>query len=306
MYFLNSIFEHNIGSDNGLYSVDKVSIKGVFARGYFDLVAKYIDSLEFQKHSADLPFDRYVFFSVNYRQDLNIHHYRHNNFFRFKNNNPEFPDVSFYFACTLNDTNKILPDYWKIEFNPNKVGEFDILKNFLKYIIDGSKRDSVVLDFFDLAIDYPVCRSDFCLIRTGRRAYWQIRKSKIDWTEYLGMRSSNRNGYIKLYNKRIESGLDRDLTRLEISLAQFDFQNLKAHFPNLRIVPQQFSDRQKNSKDFLFCYAVLQNGDLIQLLSDRQQKLICMKILDEFQERIEPDPEAFQFCVDYIKGLFKL
>lgn len=309
LYFLNSIFENNIGSDGGVYSVDKVCIKGVFSYGLFESTAKYIDSLDkfaLIYPGPELPFDQYFLFNVTHKENINIHYYRHNCFFHFKNTNPSFPDLSFYFGCCLNDTGSIKPDYWKIEFNPNKVGSFKVLLDFLKYIIDGSKQGSVTLDFFDVAIDYPVCRSDFCLIRSGRRSYWQLRKSKVDWTEYLGMKSSQRNGYVKLYNKRLESGLDTDLTRLEISLTELSFDNFKKYFPNLRIIPEQFSERQKNSKDFLFCYAILQNGDLIQLISNRVQKAKILKILDEFQPALEPDEAAFKNCIEYIKGLFKL
>ena len=49
-----------------------------------------------------------------------------------------------------------------------------------------------------------------------KRKYTLVQNSRQDKTEYLGCH--NKQGFVKLYNKKIESNLDDELTRLEITV----------------------------------------------------------------------------------------
>ena len=122
-----------------------------------------------------------------------------------------------------------------IEFNPNKcLFHNSILFEILGFI----KVRSAGFDFsrFDLAVDIPVKRSLVCLLkdlRNYRKNYYLVQDSlSLDnVTEYLGQR--NKNGFVKAYNKKLEQKLDYDLTRIEITLDSFDFENFNKHFPKI-------------------------------------------------------------------------
>lgn len=98
-----------------------------------------------------------------------------------------------------------------IDFNPNKVGDwlfFNMFYDlFLQYASD------LFLRRYDLAIDLPFKRLDVKLIK-DRRSYHYLKDKSV--TEYLGKRSNH--NYIKLYDKKVESKLDYDLTRVEITV----------------------------------------------------------------------------------------
>jgi hypothetical protein len=66
---------------------------------------------------------------------------------------------------------------------------------------------------FDLAIDIPVPKYLVRLEKDGRN--YQYLKGKESESEYLGIR--NKPGFVKLYDKKAESNLDYDLTRIEIT-----------------------------------------------------------------------------------------
>jgi hypothetical protein len=53
-------------------------------------------------------------------------------------------------------------------------------------------------------------------------------------TDYYG--ESHKHGATKIYNKALEAGLDRDLTRLEVTLELDDFDSVRKYFEGLRIL----------------------------------------------------------------------
>ena len=94
-----------------------------------------------------------------------------------------------------------------IEFNPNKV---DYKK--IDFILNKTKK--WVIKSIDIAMDIPICIKDLFLFDKGKKRQMSIfSKSCEDKTIYIG-KSDNR---VKIYNKKIESKLDRELTRVEIS-----------------------------------------------------------------------------------------
>ena len=114
------------------------------------------------------------------------------------------------------------------EFNPNKC-----MPHFLEcldFLLMCSCDCKVVR--FDLAVDIHVPRSCVVLDKDSR-IYSLKMRNREDMTEYLGVRNSG--GFVKLYNKTIESKLDYVLTRLEIT-SECDFDKLCSHLPVIRVV----------------------------------------------------------------------
>lgn len=100
-----------------------------------------------------------------------------------------------------------------MEFNPNKVGQQEEFKTvFAKLMIHCFTAEVVR---WDLAVDVPLAR-ELCILTKDKRKYTLVQNSRQDKTEYLGCH--NKQGFVKLYNKKIESNLDDELTRLEITV----------------------------------------------------------------------------------------
>ena len=91
---------------------------------------------------------------------------------------------------------------------------------------------------FDIAIDIAVSRDSVQLLK-DKRKYTQFMNSKFDFTEYLGSGSSG--GRVKVYNKTIESMLDYDLTRIEVTSDELDYFNFMKYFPQIRVADKSFS-----------------------------------------------------------------
>lgn len=100
-----------------------------------------------------------------------------------------------------------------VEFNPNKCFQNKQCLQDLKFIF--SSCWSVDLLRWDFAIDVPVERYRVKLVKDSRR-FQCVRNSAEDYTEYLGVRSHL--GFVKVYNKKLESDLLQDLTRVEITM----------------------------------------------------------------------------------------
>lgn len=121
-----------------------------------------------------------------------------------------------------------------IDFNPNKVEKFSHFKEIWGFI--RSFCFSIELVRYDLAIDLPYSRSSCRLIRQGKKLYSYLQKDD-GITEYSGRRSTC--GFIKLYDKTIESKLFYPLTRLEITLDKS--ADFSSYFPEVWIYDKQNS-----------------------------------------------------------------
>lgn len=101
-----------------------------------------------------------------------------------------------------------------VEYNPNKVHS----SAFLKWLGElRSFLDTFELVRWDLACDF-LCQRSLCrLDMNGLRSY-ELHYENGTYTEYTGVR--NKPGRTKLYDKRAESDLDYDLTRVEFTLAR--------------------------------------------------------------------------------------
>ena len=115
-----------------------------------------------------------------------------------------------------------------VEFNPNKVcgcEPFDILFRQLKLACK-----HITLSRYDLAIDFPVKRSNLGLVKDSRKYAYEMCSIE-DKTEYLGQR--NKVGRVKLYNKTMESNLDSEVTRLEITVGDTKLEDVQKLIPGV-------------------------------------------------------------------------
>lgn len=117
-----------------------------------------------------------------------------------------------------------------IEFNPNKCMCDDSFVGLLADIKSLVVTSDLVR--YDLAIDIPFDRC-FCNLKKNKKMYSLLLDTSK--TEYLGKR--NKEGFVKLYDKKVESNLDYDLTRLEITLK--DFSNYDNHIPSVYVLAKQ-------------------------------------------------------------------
>lgn len=104
----------------------------------------------------------------------------------------------------------------KFEYNPNKIVLDDSLVLLLRRLLSMCKL--IELQECDYAFDVPFARSLFSLVPKDNQIYSYIRSysgHRLGVTEYIGKKHTN--GYCKLYDKAVESCLDGDLTRFEVT-----------------------------------------------------------------------------------------
>ncbi len=131
------------------------------------------------------------------------------------------------------------------EFNPNKVAD----TNEFKFFLDMLRRFCPWAELvrYDLAIDVPVSRSQ-CSLSKDKRKYTCIQNSRYDVTEHLGCR--NKSGFCKLYNKKMEAGLDYELTRFEITLdADLTYSQVVELLPVIDVTELQLGMTESGLRD---------------------------------------------------------
>lgn len=185
-----------VKSDNGIiYSLDNVRLKVDFG-GKIEHFVKVVEHLQ----AYDLRYE------VRYWHSNNPFGYVHQWTFSDASDDTVSWTV---LACFGNSKNR----EGVVDFNPNKVGASPLFQEFFGTLrLHTCTRDVVR---YDLAIDVPVPRSECRLVRSGKRTYQYYIKDD-GLTEYLGTRSHH--GFVKLYDKTRESGLDYPLTRLELTV----------------------------------------------------------------------------------------
>ncbi len=119
-----------------------------------------------------------------------------------------------------------------IEFNPNRVGKCKELTMVLEYM--HYLHINLTLSVYDIAIDLPISKKYVSIVK-DKRVYKKFVYdcSGVNCTEYLG--STSDYGRVKLYNKAIESDLDYDLTRLELSTNSCDYLVVSKQLPQIMV-----------------------------------------------------------------------
>lgn len=119
-----------------------------------------------------------------------------------------------------------------IEFNPNKLYDSKELRLILRFLVD--MNINLELTLYDIAIDIPYNKKFVSLVK-DKRIYKKFCYDcqGVNVTEYLGQSADS--GRVKLYNKTIESDLDYELTRLEITTSCTDYSVVKNQLPKLLV-----------------------------------------------------------------------
>lgn len=185
-----------------------------------------------------------------------------------------------------------------IEFNPNKASIDD-----LAFFHSLSKR----LDYmwkitrFDLACDIPYNINDLKILNLSKRNYSIFYHNHNDKTIYFG----SGDGHTKIYNKKIESNLDYELTRVEVTkYCDFFLSSpglVNFNFPELAFEEYTYDQNQKSDTLDAIQYA-LNHGFHFTSLSRvyksyfRSQLKFTGKLQDDFANK------AFFECLHKLRG----
>lgn len=164
-------------------------------------------------------------------------------------------------SCKLNEQRGF------IEFNPNKLAGDNRFWDLLGKISPWVTRAELVR--FDFAYDLPRAR-EACRLTKDRRMYKSVISNGI--TEYLGVK--NTPGYVKVYDKAKEAGLQGQLTRIELTCSgEWDAGELRKHWPKVhswqeaegtkdwvRVVGIMLAERAEEGKEIESLIAMLGRG----------------------------------------------
>ena len=191
----------------------------------------------------------------------------------------------------------------KVEFNPAKVGNDAQFTYVYEWLLSGCR----YLDFgrFDVAIDIPVARDKFILVK-DKRKYAQLCNSNLDKTEYLGLRSQH--GNVKLYNKGLESKLGYDLTRLEITMDYkcCSFAEFSRVFPDVLYFDSAEIPEDVTGTNKVLLIACMEHPELLKEITRDKRKKI-RQLLGEAAVKVNASELDYkiilQQILDYGKGL---
>lgn len=211
---------------------------------------------------------------------------------------------SFWVGIGLNDGTGKVTNRVRLEFNPNKAVEtyvFTHVFNRLRSLAVGPP--GIVR--FDLAVDFPVLRSD-CWLLKDRRTYEEFRRSEEDRTQYLGER--NKHGRCKLYNKALESKLNYPLSRLEITIGGdfLEYEQVLAIWPQVMIrndLQMVFDGEKISDTDRVLLKCLIMCPDLVEELG-RTKKEKIRRILGGYTRFLEMDKQTYETIISqlYIYG----
>lgn len=68
------------------------------------------------------------------------------------------------------------------------------------------------------------------------------------------------------------------------------------------MLPEQFSIEQLGAKEFVFLFALLRDGDLMNYMPSSTRPRYIAK-LDQLVEPLQPDEVCFGVCVSYLMSL---
>lgn len=282
-----------------IYSIDKVVLVGKFTYKCSEKFMSELNKLDLNACVDDSVYNRvfdYNLQSLGFYSSYCIGTYYNN--FNIKVVDYKGNVSSFYLGVVLNGVER--QEKWKLEFNPNKVLPslfFDRLLSLLGFY---SVKNSIILKSWDIAVDFPLLRNNFIMVR-DKRMYQLISKSNIDRTEYLGTRHTD--GFCKLYNKTIESGLDYDCTRFEMTVDSINFNSIVSKLPCLYVLndTQLSFDKLGNmsqNQQVLLDLLIL-HPDYLDLL-DKRGKSKYKKAIELFSSKFYYDKKAVQYLCDRI------
>ena len=193
--------------------------------------------------------------------------------FKIRTSNAEF---SYSLGLGFNGLKRSDRNLCFIEFNPNKLYNCIELVRVLRFL--NNRNINLDLATYDIAIDIPYSKKYVSLIKDKRiyKKFCYDCEGK-NTTEYLGVNADA--GRAKLYNKTIESNLNYDLTRLELTTSCTDYVTVEKQLPNLLVCGDlDLLVQTKLSKsDYVLLQLLWQCDDpsyyFKQLGRDKQEKL---------------------------------
>ena len=207
---------------------------------------------------------------------------------------------TFWCGVGMNDgTGKVL-NRVRLEFNPNKVGRsyvFVRVFNRLRVLAVGPPR----IVRLDLAVDFPVLRSDAFLLKDAR-TYEEFSRSGSDRTQYLGER--NAHGRCKLYNKALEAGLAHPLTRLEVTISgdALGYEDILSVWPRVLVMDDLqlvFSGEKLTEVDRFIVRTLIMDPERIRELSKYMRKKIRC-IMDRYTRFLELDRAVYERIISQL------
>ncbi len=265
MYNNLDIYNKKVEFNNMTYSVDKLRLKTYISYSDFKELEFFVNTYFKDKIKNFWVSDRINCFHYNYNIEVE-----------------EGKSFSFHFMHNQEsiDYNKNSKNYnFTIEFNPNKLRD-DFL---VCHILDSF--GGWLLRSFDLAIDIPISPLDIVIDKGKKRSYKLFSAGGDKVTYYVG--TKERDGYLKIYNKKYESDLPITgyLTRVEISRRyddDFDLRGLVSYhfgeqfFPILYLnrFVYSFSDITSKDKTTMALLYAVQSGYPLNDLSREYKKKI--------------------------------
>lgn len=256
------IYNTKIEDNNMVYSIDNIRLKTYINYQDFKNIENYFNIYYSKNIKRFWLSDKKSCFHYNY----NIEIEKGKSFiFQFMHNTE---------SINYNDINKLYN--FTIEFNPNK------LKNnsLIMYILNNFSR--WYIRSFDLAIDIPINILDILFDKKIKRNYKIFSSGGDNLTYYIG--TKEKDGSIKIYNKKIESKLNivGNLTRIEITRRydDFDILGIKNYDYGEKFLPCvflnqyifSFSDITTKDKTIMALLYAVQSGYPLSELS-RKYKL---------------------------------
>ena len=208
---------------------------------------------------------------------------------------------SFWFGLGYNSPDGYVGNKWRIEFNPNKVfKEYYFLRVYTAFLFL-TRPDTLSIRRFDLAIDYPVARSCCCL-RKDQRTYCEYTNSLEDRTQNLGTHSNH--GYVKLYNKALESNIPTSLTRLELTVDYLrrSFDDILEIFPKVYVienVQMKFDELKLSDTDKFLMFSCLENPYSLNMLSRYKRKKI-ESLIPEYSRLLKIDKKDYNYILNLL------
>lgn len=265
MYDNLDIYNKKIEHNNMVYSVDKIRLKTYISYTQFKELEFFVNTYFKDKIKKYWLSDRINCFHYNYNMEVE-----------------EGKSYSFHFMHnqeTVSYNNDRKEYNFTIEFNPNKLKD-DFL---IFYILDSFA--NWFLRSFDLAIDIPINILDVIIDKRRKRSYKLFSEGSDKVTYYIG--TKEKDGYIKIYNKKHESnlGIPGYLTRVEISrkydddfpiasIVKFNFGEQFLPYLFLNQYAFSFSDITTKDKTMMAVLYAVQSGYPINDLSrDYKRKI---------------------------------
>lgn len=193
-------------------------------------------------------------------------------------------------------TNEETTFNFTIEFNPNKIDIKGIIKQILKMSPNWNIKS------IDIAMDIKINIMDLCGIDKERKKDFRMFTQGLDNRTYYIGRTNNR---IKIYNKKIESNLDYDLTRVEItSKLDIDIKDIlnyeyNVKLPDLYLNNYLYTFSDYKDKTLLAILYAVQSGYCVNDLPRVQKKKVKELLKGDYKINLNNEycTKAIQQCI---------